>query len=107
MALIITKWLDLGPSLDSVDVRWTRHLLGTPCYRKDVMTILDSDVHSQFEQGTIFPLHDLTRRNRSLLGGRTYLKKNRVVVQRLLDFAGQQMLAIVLSSATNTGLSDL
>ncbi|PIG84241.1 F-box domain protein [Aspergillus arachidicola] len=75
IALIVTKWLDLGPGLDPTDVRWTRHLIGSLSLRMQEMATLNSDVRSQFERETVFPLDDLTGRNRSLLEDRGYVRK--------------------------------
>ncbi|QRD92355.1 F-box domain protein [Aspergillus flavus] len=75
ISLIVTKWLDLGPGLDPTDVRWTRHLIGSLSLRKQEMTTFNSDVRSQFERDTVFPLDDLTGRNRSLLEDRGYVRQ--------------------------------
>ncbi|KAB8201506.1 hypothetical protein BDV34DRAFT_216281 [Aspergillus parasiticus] len=75
IALIVTKWLDLGPGLDPTDVRWTRHLIGSLSLRKHDMTTFNSDVRSQFERETVVPLDDLTGRNRSLLEDSGYVRK--------------------------------
>ena len=73
VALIITKWVALGPGLDPADIRWTRHMQLT--FQKHEITISKTDIHSQFEQDAMFPLNDLTQRNRSLLEGRAYKRK--------------------------------
>ncbi|KAE8323073.1 hypothetical protein BDV39DRAFT_196183 [Aspergillus sergii] len=75
IALIVTKWLDLGPGLDPTDARWRRHLIGSLSLRKQEMTTFNSDVRSQFERESVFPLDDLTGRNRSLLKDTGYVRK--------------------------------
>ena len=75
IALVITKWLDLGPGVVPTDVRWTRHLPGTTCFQSYEMITSDSYVRSQFEKGTLFTSDNLTRQNASFLDGRAYTRK--------------------------------
>ncbi|KAE8352213.1 hypothetical protein BDV28DRAFT_161908 [Aspergillus coremiiformis] len=74
VALIITKWLELGPGLVPTEIRWRRHLPGTYSLTNDEAIQSNGYIRSQFERKTEFPLKALTDRNHLLLKRRAYTR---------------------------------
>jgi hypothetical protein len=88
IALVITRWLDLGSGLDPDDPKWRRHLYiyGYGCLVTQPVGVL----RSHFEQKSEVSLDALTRRNESLLKsywfrGRMILEGNKAMVNYMED----------------------
>ncbi|EAW10947.1 F-box domain protein [Aspergillus clavatus NRRL 1] len=76
VAVVVTKWLDLGAGLDPQDHDWTRHIFGDRLDRRAAMHALpEESVRTRFERSSAVSREDLTRRNSGLLEGRAYTRK--------------------------------
>jgi hypothetical protein len=75
VAVVVTKWLDLGAGLDPYDEHWRRHIFTAMHEMKEVVPPPEQNVRTRFERASAVSLEELTRRNSSLLERRTYTRR--------------------------------
>ncbi|KAE8361873.1 hypothetical protein BDV27DRAFT_166544 [Aspergillus caelatus] len=75
VAVVVSKWLDLGAGLDPHDERWRRHICTDRLDMREVVLPPQESVRTRVERDSPVSLEELTRRNSSLLEGSTYTRR--------------------------------
>lgn len=74
VAVVVTKWLDLGAGLDPHDDRWRRYILTERHEMKEIVPPSQESTRTRFERDSCVSLEELSRRNSSLLEKRAYTR---------------------------------